>query len=107
MSRANRDRRLWRCQKCGAAMPREDAERMEADARRKNPGVRFASFIHTCGDCHTLHYRAESGAGLRLLTPAERLRLELDIPRAVAAAEAGAFSQPDRLSIAVAPLEDR
>ena len=56
------------------------AEAVAATGRGIGPPV-----VHCCGDCGCRHY-FEAGT-LRPLTPAEEFRLQVEVPRAVAAAE--------------------
>lgn len=71
MSRRNRDRRKWKCARCGNPFDRKRAEFAIAhNDRLAAEGLNGPRLIHACG-CGAKCY--EEGDRLRLLTPAEEL----------------------------------
>lgn len=65
----------WACLGCGVGMWREVAAAGRIVADRKRPGA--GVIVHICGKCKTLHMETQGGQ-LRLLTAAERFRIEME-----------------------------
>lgn len=84
MSKQNREKRKWKCGKCGGKMNAVlgRVAQKKVDATK----VKERRLIHACGVCNAFHY--EDGGGLRLLTLAEEFVLRMEVPNAVARAEA-------------------
>lgn len=73
----------WCCLRCGHefSLERARAYKKANLIPRSQKGL-----LHVCGACKELHL--EDGGKMRLLTPAEKLQLYVEMPRTMAAVEA-------------------
>lgn len=87
MSRRNRDRRKWKCAKCGNPFDPDFARAGTAEQERRAAaeGRRTARVIHQCAGCGALHF--EEPQSLRPLTPAEIMDLYFHAPNLMQSGE--------------------
>lgn len=75
----------------GLVLAQEMIRRLEAAAF----GVAYPPLLVVCPGCNDLHYLTADLTAVRQLTPAERFRLEVEVPRALASIAAGDLTKLD------------